>query len=302
MTPGRSDAGDDLIPEGLAGLAGEPGGAQWLASLPGVVAAAAERFDLVVGQGFPTSHVSFVAPATRHGEPVVLKVQWPHAECAYEADALALWGGDGAVRLLDHDRTAHALVLERCVPGTALSTVDSRVALDVLTGLLPRLWKPAGAPFTSLADEALGWAGTLPAQWEATGRQVERSVVDAAVGLLRDLAVGQSGPVLLHQDLHGDNVLRAEREPWLVIDPKPLAGEREFSVAPIVRSPELGHSRAQVWYRLDRLTAELGLDRERAWGWAVGQTVAWSFGENWVGETYLEVARWLLEGRPVTRR
>ena len=246
--------------------------------------------------------MSFVAPATRHGEPVVLKVQWPHPECTYEADALAWWGGDGAVRLLDHDRTAHTLVLERCVPGTELSTVDSRVALDVLTGLLPRLWKPAGAPFTSLADEALGWAGTLPGQWEATGRQVERSLVDAAVRLLRDLAGGQSGSVLLHQDLHGDNVLRAEREPWLVIDPKPLAGEREFSVAPIVRSPELGHSRAQVWYRLDRLTAELGLDRERAWGWAVGQTVAWSFGDGWVGETYLEVARWLLGGRPVTRR
>ena len=70
--------------------------------------------------------------------------------------------------------------------------------------------------------------------------------------------------MLLHQDLHGDNVLAAEREPWLAIDPKPLAGEREFGIAPIVRSRELGHSRREVLGRLDRLVTELGLDRERA--------------------------------------
>ena len=83
--------------------------------------------------------------------------------------------------------------------------------------------------------------------------------------------------MLLHQDLHGDNVLAAEREPWLAIDPKPLVGEREFGVAPIVRSRELGHSRRDVLYRFDRLVSELGLDRERARGWTIGQTIAWAF-------------------------
>ena len=69
---------------------------------------------------------------------------------------------------------------------------------------------------------------------------------------------------------------RPTREPWLVIDPKPLAAEREFAVAPIVRSGELGHSKREVLYRLDRLCAELGLDRERACGWTIVQTIAWS--------------------------
>ena len=69
----------------------------------------------------------------------------------------------------------------------------------------------------------------------------------------------------------------AEREPWLVIDPKPLAGEREFSLALIIRGGELGHSQKDVIYRLDRLSAELGLDRGRVRGWAIAQTVAWSF-------------------------
>ena len=111
---------------------------------------------------------------------------------------------------------------------------------------------------------------------------------------LEELAPTQGEQVLIHQDLHADNVLAAQREPWLVIDPKPLVGEREFSLAPIIRSFELGHSRLAVVERLDRLTSELGLDRERARGWALGQTIAWSAG----GETqsrHVETARWLLQ-------
>jgi streptomycin 6-kinase len=99
--------------------------------------------------------------------------------------------------------------------------------------------------------------------------------------------------VLLHQDLHGENVLAAQREPWLVIDPKPLLGEREFAVAPIVRSFEFGHSRRDALYRLDRLTSELGLDRERARGWTIGQTVAWATGSEY-RKTHVETVEWLL--------
>jgi streptomycin 6-kinase len=98
---------------------------------------------------------------------------------------------------------------------------------------------------------------------------------------------------LLHQDLHGDNVLAGEREPWLVIDPKPLVGEREFSVAPIVRDYELGHSRQAALHRLDRLTSELGLDRERARGWTIGQTVAWAF-DSASHRRHIDTVRWLL--------
>ena len=100
-----------------------------------------------------------------------------------------------------------------------------------------------------------------PAQWARIGE--------------RATAAGEE--VLVHQDVHGQNVLAATRQPWLAINPKPLRGEREFSLAPIIRSFELGHSERATRCRLDRLTAELGLDRDRALGWAVAQTMAWSF-------------------------
>jgi len=119
-------------------------------------------------------------------------------------------------------------------------------------------------------------------------------LLEAALEALRELPPTQGEQVLVNQDLHGDNVLAAEREPWLVIDPKPLAGEREFAVAPIVRSFELGHSKRDVLHRFDRLTSELGLDRERARGWSIAQTVAWA-GDSDFSRTHLETAQWLLE-------
>ena len=221
----------------------------------------------------------------------MLKVQDPHRESEHEADALRVWDGDGAVRLLDEEPPEHALLLERCVPGTPLSGIGQEAALDVLVELLPRLWKPAGAPFRSLAAESAWWADSLEASWERFGRPFERRLLDAALEALHELPRTQRGQVLLHQDLHADNVLAAQREPWLAIDPKPLVGEREFGIAPIVRSRELGHSRRDVLRRFDRLTGELGLDRERARGWTVGQTIAWGFGLD----AHADVARWLLE-------
>ena len=228
------------------------------------------------------------------GTPAVLKLIYPHREAEHEGEALRVWDGDGAIRLLAYDEVRWAMLIERCDPGTLLAKVDPNLALDVLIGLLPRLWKPVREPFRPLADEAMWWIDYLPTEWEQAGKPFERHLLDAAIARLGELASSQGEQVLLHQDLHGDNVLAAQREEWLVIDPKPLVGEREFAVAPIVRDPELGHSRRDVLYRLDRLTSELGLDRDRARGWTVGQTIAWSLDTSYLPK-HVETVRWLLE-------
>jgi len=234
-------------------------------------------------------------PVTRpDGTAAVLKIQFPDRESEHEAAALARWDGDGAIRLLAHDADRHALLLERCEPGTPLSELRPDDALDVMVGLLPRLWRPAGAPFRSLSEEAVWWAEQLPAQWERAGRPFERRLLDAALEILDTLPRDQGEQVLLHQDLHVDNVLRARREPWLVIDPKPLVGEREFGVGALVRGDQLGRGRDLVLRRLDRLTSELSLDEDRARGWALAQTVAWAFDGDGVDLGHVEIARWLL--------
>lgn len=264
----------------------------WRATIPSLLAEAATAWGLTPGRSYGGGAAGYAARVELpDGTPAVLKLVWPHRESEHEVDALDCWGGNGAVRLLARNADGTAFLLERAEPGVFLSTIGPDAALDVLVGLLPRLWVPAGGRFRSLADEAAWWAEALPAEWEQAGRPFERTLVDAALAYIRDLAPTQGEQVLLHQDLHAWNVLAAQREPWLAIDPKPLAGERELGIAPIVRGGELGLGRREVRRRLDRLTGELGLDRERARGWTVAQTVAW--GVN-VPE-HSEVARWLLE-------
>ncbi len=118
-------------------------------------------------------------------------------------------------------------------------------------------------------------------------------LVDAALEHLQALAATQGEEVLVNQGLHGQNVLAAAREPWLVIDPKPLRGEREFALAPIFRSIEFVHLEKPTRTRLDRLSCELGLNRARVLGWTVERTRAWSF-DSALQEHHHETAGWLL--------
>ncbi|MFL5942682.1 MAG: aminoglycoside phosphotransferase family protein [Gaiellaceae bacterium] len=240
-----------------------------------LAAAVARDWGLKLGDPYPPGAASLCVLRAElpDGTPAVLKISDPHRESEEEADALERWDGDGAIRLLRRDDERHALLLERCEPGTFLSRAAAD-PLGVLIELLPRLWVDA-AGFHTLEDEVAWWA------------------LDGEVGeLARELAATQGERVLVHQDLHGDNVLAAEREPWLVIDPKPLAAEREFAVAPIVRSFEFGHSRQEALYRLDRLCSELGLDRERARGWTIVQTIAWAGGGDYTSK-HMETVEWL---------
>jgi streptomycin 6-kinase len=261
--------------------------AKWRANVAELVTDCCERWDLRrAGEPYTPGAAGYVTRVERaDGTPAVLKIFWPHREAEQEADALERWDGDGAVRLLARDDERSALLLECCEPGSFLSTHDD--PLGVLVELLPRLWR-SGSGFRPLADEAGWWL-----EHDLT-EVPDKRLRDAAVHYLRELVPTQGEQVLLHQDLHGENVLAAQREPWLAIDPKPLAGEREFSVAPIVRSSELGHSKRDALYRLDRLCSELDLDRDRALGWTIAQTMAWSDGNDPI-ETSLDTVRWLLE-------
>jgi streptomycin 6-kinase len=255
--------------------------ADWLARVPDLLNDCRREWGLRLGEAYEPGAAGHAVPAELpDGTPAVLKLIYPHRESEHEAEALRVWDGDGAVQLLAYDEARWAMLLERCEPGTYLSAVGQDGALEVMVELLPRLWKPAGAPFRPLAEEAAWWMEIMPG---------DPALRDAAIGVLRELTGTQGEQVLLHQDLHADNVLRAEREPWLVIDPKPLVGEREFGIAALVRGGELGEGVRNVRRRLERLTSELGLDRERAWGWAFGQTLAW--------DNVVE-ARWLLQARP----
>jgi streptomycin 6-kinase len=258
----------------------------WLASLPDLVAECAAEWNLRPEAPFDTP-ISLVVPA---GD-VVLKLNAPsHVEADTEADALEQWAGRGAVRLLARDDQRRALLVERCVPGTRLwdAGVDE---IAVVAELLPRLQVEIGPDhaFALLGDEADRWAEEVPRRYSLADAPFERALLDAALDVYR--SVDRSASRLVNQDLHGGNILRAEREPWLVIDPKPLVGERELEASALLRNT------TEVTRWLDALR-DLGLDRERARGWGIAHNLAWAWDERdgWL-EEHVEEARRILSSR-----
>ena len=211
-----------------------------------------------------------------------------------EADALAHWEGNGAIKLLAHDPKRHALLVERCEPGVTLAECETEDGIAVYLDLLRQLSVPAGAPFRTLREEAAEWQGYLQSRWETAGRPCPEAHINVALDLLEWLPDSQGEQVLLHQDLHPGNVLTASRAPFLAIDPKPLVGEREFALSPIINAFELGHSPEDKSAQLERLCDGLGLDRKRARGWAIVQALAWSFSTPFAAYRH-DTARWLIE-------
>jgi streptomycin 6-kinase len=127
------------------------------------------------------------------------------------------------------------------------------------------------------------------------GGPFERRLLDEALAAAAELAPSQREQVVLHQDLHGGNVLRAGREPWLAIDPKPVVGEREFDLASLIRDRRWSIDERIVRRRLDLLSGELGLDRDRMRRWALLHALAWGVDEEGAWPEMVACARWLAE-------
>lgn len=293
------------VPAGLAWWRSQPGGAAWLSELPGLVEGCVRDWELALSAPFEPAAISWVAPARLpDGTAAVLKVNFPEPESEHEADALEWWDGDGAVRVLAQGRARRALLLARCEPGNQLRQVpDETAASHIAAGVLRRLWNkaaPRGAGYRTLAEESRRWAQELPRRWEALGRPVTERLLDEAVALCAQLGDSQPELVVCHQDFHGGNVL-SQGGGRVAIDPKPLIGERAFDLASLVRDrrPALldgPHPVRVLSERLDLLSAELGVDRERARGWAIVHALAWGMSDDAMVPDVVECARLLADG------
>ena len=228
-----------------------------LAALRRVADEVASEWGLELGEPFALSRYSYVAPA---GAGAVLKVASPEDdESDEEGDALELWAGNGAVRLLRRDRARKALLLERAVPGTDASALPEEAATAVAVDVSRRLWRPAGAPFRSIHDHVPRWLANA----EREGRPGSE-----LVGLARELyaELGRRDDVLVHGDFHHHNLLR-HGERFVAVDAKAMRGEPEYELWSFLHNP-LDH-RLTLDGTERRLAAfeEAGLDpwRMRAW-------------------------------------
>lgn len=267
------------IPEKLKAAASEQGRAGWLDRLPGVVADLEWRWSLKVGPPFePGGSAAWVAPVrSPSGDDLVLKLVWPHDEAAHEADGLAVWAGDGAVRLHRCERLGHtdALLLEHCSPGTQLASRPGDEQDVVVAGLLGRLWRAdPGPPFRRLSQMCGEWADQFDqrrAQRHPLG-DLDPGLVELGVSLFRTLPREPCNQVLLCTDLHGENVLAAEREPWLAIDPKPYVGDPCYDLLQHMLN-RIDRDRADPVALAARMAGLVEVDAERVRLWLFARCV-----------------------------
>jgi streptomycin 6-kinase len=268
----------DLIPlhfaHHIAGFEpdGYVSGEDWLQTLPGLLRDLLDEWELEPTGRSMSGFCSVVIPVRvlETGDPAVLKVTWPHPEAATEALALQTWNGHGAVRLVRADPARFALLLER-LDTRDLTDVPIDDACAVIGDLLATLRKPPHPRVPRLTD----YAGRQAQELHAAPPVIPRRYLDQAAALARELvARPPSEERLLHTDLHYANVLAAERGPWLAIDPKPMAGDPAFEVAPALwnRADELGTGSQVRWSlrrRLEIICDRGGLDEGRARAWTI---------------------------------
>lgn len=252
-------------------------GASWLRDLPDILQRFTARWQLDVEPPFDLGY-GYVAPATRvDGERVVLKLRVPNHETRCEIDALRAYDGRAAVRLLDCDRDAGALLLERALPGTQLADEDEddAEATVVAARVMAALWRPPprGHELPTVLDWWRGAVDKLEAAFAGGTGPLPRTLVQRAAATFD--AYREDGAMLLHGDVHHMNILRATREPWLVIDPHGVIGPREFEAGTFLRNRLLHRDdpTAALRTRLDILAEHSALDRASMVEWAIAHCV-----------------------------
>jgi streptomycin 6-kinase len=232
-------------------------GAAWLRSLDASVEECAARWSLEVGPPFLPLSYNYVATAKRaDGARLVLKLCFPDAEAATEREALRLFDGRGSVRLLDSDEERAALLLERLEPGTKLAEMcetDDEGATSFAASVMRSLWRsaPRAHDFPSVARWGEGFSRHRTLFDGKTG-PIPARLFEEAETLFRELNDSAAEPVLLHGDLHHENILAARREPWLAIDPKGVVGEAAYEVGALLRNP---NNQMLAWPNLARHVA-----------------------------------------------
>jgi len=259
-------------------------GREWLARLPATVAVLRSRWSLRLEAPFHGGSCSWVAPATRpDGAPAVLKISWPHREAAGEAEALRLWAGNGAVRLLREDREHHALLLERCDPGHPLRSAFELTASERLlagTEILRELWQtpvPEHTGLEHLAAVTAEWADLAEERVERLRPGFDPGLVARGIRLLRELPATASRRVVVHGDFNPGNVVAASRRPWLAIDAKPMIGDPAYDPWPLVEQIDDPFAYADphgvLAERFALLADALAQDAERLQAWGIARRV-----------------------------
>lgn len=265
------------------------GGQAWLARLPQRLDELAARWQLTLQPPFKLSY-NYVAPVIRaDGTTAVLKIGYPSPELLTEMETLRLYNGRFACQLLASDPTQYAMLLEQIQPGQPLwSLADDEAETKAAAQLMQQLWQSISAEDHPILPTLARWTGALLRlgdYFEDGFGPFPRRLVETAVSLRAELLADDIPPMLLHGDFHHENVLTAQRQPWLALDPKGVIGDPAYDVGAYLYNPITKHvaEKNLIARRIDIFSEILNIDRQRLISWGIVQAVisaVWSYKDH----------------------
>ena len=293
-------------------------GFAFLKALPESIAEASAKWGLTDIQPAPTLSYNFVAfarspsppgrGARGEGRNVVLKMGVSNPEFLSEMEALRLFNGEGACKLLDYDEAKYWMLLERLNPGVMLAEMeDDEQATRIAAEVMEKIWRPLESGSScahqgmllNVQRQAVGLQRFIRLSDWFDGLKTMRKTFDGGTGPLNGKLVERveksvseffrenHQPVLMHGDFHHYNILSSERG-WLVIDPKGVIGPAAYEVGPLLMNPwddliNKSNIRMLTKRRIDILHEQLGFERERIHEWGVAHAILsawWSLEDN----------------------
>ena len=274
----------------IAAVWGQRGEA-WLDRLPDILAACEARWALSIKSPVLDLSYNFVAGAvTEDGTEAIVKIGVPDTELMREIDALRCYGGKCVVELLDADPALGALLLRRLVPGKPLSHLeDDERATEIAAKLMREL--PIAEPPTHAFPTIGRWAQAfdrLRKRFAGQSGPLPPKMLAKAEVLLRDLQASSPREMLLHGDLHHDNIVSCGENGWLAVDPKGVIGDPAYEAArcqhnPIPRFLTMDHPRRVAQRRAEIIASILQEDESRLLAWGFFDAVlaaCWSIEDN----------------------
>ena len=249
--------------------------------LPAILMRCEQRWGLTMSPPFAHLSFNYVAPATRSdGTAVIVKVCTTSDEFPQQWEALRLFDGHGMVQLLEYDVEDEVLVLECLQPGTLLSTEeDDEKATTIAANVMQQMWRPVSGDHAFATVEKWGRGfERLRTYYKGGSGPFPLRLLEVAERLFAELSASSAEPVLLHGDLHHENILAAQRQPWLAIDPKGLVGEAVYETGALLRNKltpvfQAAEPRRVMERRVAQLADELGFEKARIRGWGLAQAV-----------------------------
>ena len=263
----------------------------WLDRLPTIIAACQERWRLSIQSVVPDLSYNFVAFVVQaDGTEAVLKIGVPNPELMTEIEALQAYQGRYAVDLLDADHELGALLLKRLSPGKPLSDLEHDEEATTIAAHLMRelpIPEPANHQFPTIDRWALAFK-RLRKRFDGKTGPLPPRMIEKAERLFQELQASNPPQMLLHGDLHYDNILSNGENSWLAIDPKGVIGDPVYEVARFQHNPipdflSMDHPGKVAQRRVEIIASIMQEDPSRLLAWAFFDAVlgaCWSVEEN----------------------